>query len=605
MTARSQNDLNPMTSTRLIRMGRRRVDRPSDIRIAPGPRAITCGVPRRPALALRALAVALALAAAWTAAAAAPTISIRTRAEVALRSVRRADDTHVIVRGDLKDRATGAGLADQTVRVGVRGSFVVVRTAEDGSFEAVVPAAPGAVDVQLEYEGTSGVDPGGLTVPGVDPTKAPVDFTLAVEPAFDGLLVTVNALVDGAGVSLPVTLRITPADADEPSVERRISTNQQVPVRRRDALGAGSRRLTARFTGDAGHAPASASAVVQLASTTKTTLAFADDELGFDATVRARGRVTDADGTPLPRITVSLLGKERRRLGSAVTDKQGAYAIDVEAELLGAGRHTLIAAAETREAWLQPSDASASITVGAPRPIPIAITIATFVLTAVTVLGFVFARRRREAERRAPVADEGRVHEEPRGGLEVGRASLVSTLRRASDHGFAGTVRDSVRGRPIAGATIVLSLGADARRADSGEDGRFALEQLAPGEWTARVAAPGHVAERFAVGVPHRGELRGVRVDLVPVRERVFSIYRHAALPLLPRPELWGVWSPRQIVDHVRAQRPPVALAALTSFVEEVYFSGRVSDEVVLVEAEAKAADVITERAAAGLAARA
>ena len=82
------------------------------------------------------------------------------------------------------------------------------------------------------------------------------------------------------------------------------------------------------------------------------------------------------------------------------------------------------------------------------------------------------------------------------------------------------------------------------------------------------------------------------------MRERAFAIYRSAALPLLPRPELWGIWSPRQIVDHVRARRSPPALAALTAQIEEIYFSGRVPDEDVLPSVEANAGAAIAEGAA-------
>ena len=111
------------------------------------------------------------------------------------------------------------------------------------------------------------------------------------------------------------------------------------------------------------------------------------------------------------------------------------------------------------------------------------------------------------------------------------------------------------------------------------------------------VAADGHVTERFAVTIPHRGELRGVRVDLVPVRERVFQLYRRAAEPVLPEPRLWGMWSPRQIVDHVRGKRPTPALAELTDFVEEVYFGPRLAAEDVLELAADRVDRAIQERA--------
>jgi len=91
----------------------------------------------------------------------------------------------------------------------------------------------------------------------------------------------------------------------------------------------------------------------------------------------------------------------------------------------------------------------------------------------------------------------------------------------------------------------------------------------------------------------------GVRVDLVPVRERVFQLYRRAAEPILPEARLWGVWSPRQIVDHVRSKRPSPALNDLTDFVEEIYFSPRISEETVLPIASERVDRAIHERTSA------
>ncbi|MBA2539263.1 MAG: hypothetical protein H0V17_06485, partial [Deltaproteobacteria bacterium] len=87
--------------------------------------------------------------------------------------------------------------------------------------------------------------------------------------------------------------------------------------------------------------------------------------------------------------------------------------------------------------------------------------------------------------------------------------------------------------------------------------------------------------------------------DLVPVRERVFQLYRRAAEPSLPEARLWGIWSPRQIVDHVRARRPSPAMTDLTDFVEEVYFSARMTPESVLANASERVDRAIRERAAA------
>jgi len=82
-----------------------------------------------------------------------------------------------------------------------------------------------------------------------------------------------------------------------------------------------------------------------------------------------------------------------------------------------------------------------------------------------------------------------------------------------------------------------------------------------------------------------------VRVDLVPVRERVFQLYRRAAEPVLPESRLWGIWSPRQIVDHVRTKRPSPALAELTDLLEEVYFTYRMAEDAGTLQAEGGVGD--------------
>jgi len=144
---------------------------------------------------------------------------------------------------------------------------------------------------------------------------------------------------------------------------------------------------------------------------------------------------------------------------------------------------------------------------------------------------------------------------------------------------------------------VRLTFGGTEREIHCAGDGTFVVERLELGEWHAEVGAPGHVSERFVVSIPHRGELRGVRVDLVPVRERVFQLYRRAAEPSLPETRLWGIWSPRQIVDHVRSKRPSPALSELTDFVEEIYFSPRQAPETVLPQASERVDHAIRERA--------
>lgn len=545
------------------------------------------------------VAAALLAIAAAPVAARAPTVTIRARADLVLGSVRRTDDGQVVVRGTLRDRSSATGLGGQSIRITTGTGTGDAITRPDGSFEALVPAGPGTIDVGLAFAGSDGIDQVVTTVDAVDPSRAPIDLTVGASVTPTGILVTVTTTTDGVSLPLPVTIRITPTDADEPHRDTTGMSGQSIAIKRADALGPGARRITARFAGDAGHAAATSTTVIQLTSDT-TVKATVPSTVDHDSTLRVGGTVTDADGHGVAKVTVTLLGDDKRRLGSAETGDDGRFKVSAEASLLGPGRHGLVVLAEPREAWLRASQSTVGfVTVGAPRPAPIAITIAAFAATALTAIGFIWARRRRDRRATEEATREAAPgHAAPVGGFEAARPSLVSTLRRAADHGFAGAVRESVRTRPLAGATVTLTLGAAGHTATTSDDGRFAFEALAAGEWSARVAAAGHVSERFTVTIPHRGELRGARVDLVPVRERAFAIYRSAALPLLPRPELWGIWSPRQIVDHVRTRRPPPALAALTSAIEELYFSGRVADESTLPAIESKATAAIAERTA-------
>ncbi len=572
------------------------------------------------------LVIGLALVGGLTApppAVAAPTVQVRARTDVQIKPIRRRNDGLLVVGGVMVERASGQGVGGLGVTVDVAGITYDAVTAQDGSFAVVAAASDVPVDVDIRFEGDDRFDPAHHLERGMDPSKMAVDLSVEVQTTSTGALVTADARADGVRAELPVTLRFS-GDTPEPHVDIEGTTGKPVMVKRADIFGPGPKRVRARYAGDATHGPATAETSFELGTGTQVKMSLDDDDVAFESTIRARGTVLDDDGKPVARAAVVLLAGTRR-LGATSTDKDGTWRIHVAADLLGTGRHSLQGAVETTERWRRPSRSEPLfVTIGTRRPAPVGITLAAFAATAVIAIGFVLARRRpwHKAE---PPAPPSPAQIEVKGGLEPARASLVSTLRRAHDHGFAGTVRDAVRGRGLAEAELLLTLGGpegtlggpegtfggpegtlggpegtlgnEVRRTVADDEGRFAFEELAVGEWSARVASPGHVTEHFTVSIPHRGELRGARIDLVPVREKIFTMYRRAALPILPSPDLWGIWSPRQIVDHVRGATPPARLAELTAFVEECYFSARVPDEGVLPTAESKVAAALAERA--------
>jgi hypothetical protein len=569
--------------------------------------------PRRAGTALG-LVLAL-IASAAPAARSAPAVSIKARTELRIGAIRKDYQGRTLVTGQLVDRITGAGLPGQRITARIGGQAITVVTGDDGAFAAAVDGPAGPQDIAVEFRGGTALDPVASQLEDVDVDKSAVELRITLTPVDDGVQVTVRATAADAPIAVPVEVYAGPArpvdDGDEPTAAGAVPTGLRragaltsgdtpLLVTRKAAGGPGRKRFHARFAGDRVYAAASADASADLRADTRTTFALDDGTIAFEDDIEGEGRVVDEDGTGVASASVAIVAGDRR-VGQATTGRDGNFSLEASAEVLGTGRFGLQAVVESTESWLGTSRSEPVVlTIAAPQPVPIAYTVLAFLATALCAAGFFAARTRpwrRLARREEPPATRPLPGPERAGGVELARPGLASTLRRPQDHGVAGAVRDSVRGRPVAGARIDLLRDGERRTAVSDDDGRFAIEDVTAGEWLATVHAPGHVDERFAASLPHRGELRGLRVDLVPVRERVFQLYRRAAGPLLPEPGLWGIWSPRQIVDHVRGRRPTPALAALTDFVEEAYFAARPLDAGLLPEAAARVEAAVAEQA--------
>jgi hypothetical protein len=596
------------------------------------------------------------LAVTATALAAPPQVEIRAQTRVIIDSVRLVGDDLAEIRGELLDALTGDGIDRQQVAIRIGTAAANATTDTEGKFRARMSVEPGPQPVDLEFAGNKLLGSSQLSQI-TDPARAQVSLAFDFEEARGGVNVRVRATADDQPVRLPIALSAgAPAD-DKLIALGDVRSGAPFLLTRQAAGGPGVRKVRAVFAGDDTRQAATAEKTVELSAASTTTMAASATRLAYEDDLEITGKVTDEDNHSLGRAAVTLASGDRR-LAQGATAEDGSYKFKIEGEILGQGQWGIQVQADPGRPSIKPSrSAPAVIQVAAPQPVPVSYTIAAFLATACAAGGFFTARARpwRRLRRSAQPGDapaQTPRAEQIEGGLVAAKPGLVSTLRRPSDDGFAGAVRDTVRGRPIADAVVRLQFqhgrdpgrpipraalppappgdpagspaasslrstgpapgGADPsdaprgrplsiapREAHSGPDGNFAFEALAAGEWIAEVCAPGHVTEKFVISIPHRGELRGVRIDLVPVRERVFQLYRRAAEPVLPEPRLWGIWSPRQIVDHVRSRRPTPALAELTSFVEEIYFSPRLAGEAVLPEAAEQVERAIHERARA------
>jgi hypothetical protein len=546
----------------------------------------------------------------------APEITIRAHTQITFDGIRRTYGGELVGTGQLRDKLTGDPIPDQRVAVVIAGETFTAFTDRDGRFTVNLPPLVGPQDVHAHFDGGAALDRSEIDVNGVDVDKQPLDLALATAPISGGVQVTLKATSNGKDVAVSATLSVGAADADPttlPALPDKLASGGSLNLTRAKAGGAGRRRVRAVVAPDAVYAGASADATFDLKTATTTTFKLSSSTVAYEDRVWGSGKVADEDGKGVAKTAVSLgTGDDTqiggRHLETTTTRADGTFSFSLEAKILGQGAHNLTVTSDPPSSAWSTSNANAVVTIKAPQPVPVAFTAAAFAATALVAGGFFLARSRPwdrkkkqapPAERPAATDDKGDL----KGGLVQAKPGLVSTLRRASDLGVSGTVRDAVRGRTITGATVRVRLSTGdtmvaEHSATTDDGGEFAFENLAAGEWKAKVSAPGHVSERFGLSIPHRGELRGVRVDLVPVREQVFALYKVAAEPLLPEARLWGVWSPRQIVDHVRGGKQTPALTELTDFVEEAYFSARTPDEDVLPTASAHVERAVRERAA-------
>jgi hypothetical protein len=556
---------------------------------------------------VRAVAVALLVVAVGSAATAgaAPVIDVQARTRVGIDTVTRTG-SGVRVRGTLVDASTGDGLAGREVIVLVDGEPASGVTDRSGRFDVGAPAAATRVQVAARFDGDADFGESAFEARAYDATRAALNLELRVPESVDAAATGVEAQVTATSEDGPEQVRVTlrAGDGSGPGALRAVGEAQtgadgtarvELP---RDRLGLpGDKRLFARFDGSPALNPAQAEARFVLVTATH----FSDLELP-PATVRyekdivAAGKLLDTEGKPVAG-TVVTLARDGEAAAEEVTDARGRFALHVEAADHGPGPVTFTLEHTSTVPWRRGAVSSPfAVEIAPPRPVPPWVSFAAFGGTALAVLLYVLvrtepwrlatswlrARRRRpESAPERPLAAE---EEAPAPGLKAARPGLMSTLRRAQDHQLSGRVRDLVRGVAVGGARLRLTLGDTVHELVADGDGHFEIE-LAPGHWSVVVSAHGYVTETVNAPVPHRGELRGARIDLLPVRERVFALYREVAAPLLPRPELWGVWTPREILDHLRGARATGAFGALTDLVEEAYFAERVPDESVVAEA--------------------
>jgi hypothetical protein len=353
--------------------------------------------------------------------------------------------------------------------------------------------------------------------------------------------------------------------------------------------------VVADVRGDALRNQASARKIVLLTTSTTITLDAAATDVTADGEARLYGIVRDERG-PVAGARVGIGLENGPDLVAAITDVAGGFRATLPAERLARGDAFLEARFHPSDDFRDPSvSATLPLRILAAPPVSpwpyIVSPLVTLLVAGLWMLvrdrrwrrWIVKKARRQKAPPPAPAA-----------GLAESRPPRFSSLRARGDHGVTGIVVDAADDRAIPTATVTA-------RAANGEErvtlvdgeGGFALEDLPAGPLVVTIAAPGYVAERFSRSLPHRGELRGARVRLIPVRARIFAAWQRAAAPLVasfapqkfPAPE---TWTPRELSSREAARTllPNRPLDELTALVESSVWGARAPGDEELATAE-------------------
>jgi Carboxypeptidase regulatory-like domain len=523
---------------------------------------------------------------------AAPVVTVKAKTVLEVEGVFPAPDGGVRLKGRLKDKDLGVGIPRQTVRInltidGQRQRFTA-RTDEHGHFTLDLPGVEQQrFNVAMEFSGAK-------TYAAARPPAQDLDISKKTPV----LRISAPAELESTARRIPIELRTT-VEGQPTSLQLQLKAGRGTTAVRTDGVGKakievsteslggpGIVTIRARFLGDTRLNPAAAQVDTLVVSKVELSLQATGRSVRADDDLVLGGQIVAASGgIQGATINLEVMGRHEK---SALSNAEGRFSFRLTAKDYPPGELDLIARFSPDVIWRREASSNAvKIMILPPKPIPVRLYVIPAVITAVIMLALVMIRFgpaikvRLATEPDDPSTSDTKPTEEVvASGARFSRTGLRGLIKQASD--IHGVIWDPVDKHPIVGATIrIQGPGDSLLELQSNGGGRFEVPGLSPGVHKVGVKMHGYVSERFTIQIPHRGNLHGLRVDLVQVRVRVLEIYRAVALPLLPDRDVWGCWSPRRLCRHVGsvAGQRQWYLERLTDLLEEVYWSPVLPDE--------------------------
>lgn len=517
--------------------------------------------------AIAALSIATAVA---TPAAAQPLVRVRAETRIELRP--RRDGEQLIVGGTLRDDL-GEPMRDRALTLevregearGPRRALQPVRTDGSGRFEAAIDLPLGVWWVIAEHAGDEHyqrhevarqvlLDRAHVLLDVEIEGGARIDLDRAEHA------MRIRARSDAGGEGLEIVV----SENGRELARGRSDASGELPVTLRSSeLGPPSAsRLVVRSAPDAHRADAQTEVPIVRFRASTLTLEGSRTEVGPGQSVRLEGRLATSEGA-LSRKAVGLWAGDRH-LATALTDEQGRYAATLGFAELGALDGEVVARFESDAPWWGASESGAlPLRVETPGATPwswIALSI------AICALLFALAGRRRRTA--APPGGAELPVTAPAIELAARKSLLPDSLE------IAGRVVDARGGGALVGARVRSQRG-ETTLGETTTDGagHFAIA-LGAGVHSIEIEVDGYEPARHRATLPHRGEWSSIVVRLRSLRELAWEPLEPIAARLLPTPDLWGVWTARDLEAAARARRgSPRALPGLIASIERAAYA--------------------------------
>jgi hypothetical protein len=167
--------------------------------------------------------------------------------------------------------------------------------------------------------------------------------------------------------------------------------------------------------------------------------------------------------------------------------------------------------------------------------------------------------------------------------------------RAAPQLTISGSVEDVDSAQPLLAAIELSASDQLVNVVQTTSDGRFESGQLTPGEYQARVVAPGYAAIAFAFSVPHRGSFTDMQIVARSLRVLALDTYGSFAARMLTESRVRGRTVRETLTAAVGCGKGSASVSDLARNTEEIAYARPIPYEGDLHDLQRAAANALRE----------